>query len=107
MMTATTDRVPPRSVLIVSVDDQIRAEVRASVGRRGYVFDCSVGDLRSVVRSIKVDAVVFIGEWAGPTLTTLREGIASANLPPDQMTLVSTADEARAAVLRALANEPG
>ena len=101
MMEAREALGQPRTVLLVADDPQTREMIRESVLAMGhYIFVCKIDDLGSLIRSFRIDALVVMAERTGLLVAKLREAIAIARIPARQIAIVSTADEARAAVVR-------
>lgn len=103
MMSTHPSEVAPRSVLIVSDDPAVRSVVRATAAGNGhYLFDCNLDDVGTVAGTVRLHAVVVIGERTGRLVATLRESLARARVPARRITVVGSADEGGKAVLRML-----
>ncbi len=72
-----TEKVAMSTVLICSVDPADRAIAKSSFGDHGwYVIESIPEDVRQVVRSIKLDAVIVIGS---PATHAMAVGLATAD----------------------------
>lgn len=89
------------TVVIVGEPSLARRAVPASFADHGLrVFTCELGDLSSFVRAVQISALIVIGDRSGHFLAQLREAIAGARVSARRITIVSTVEEARSAVLR-------
>jgi len=100
-----TAREEPKCVLIAADDPAIRAFTRNSlIAESRYLFDCKVEDIAAVVRSVKIDVVVVIGERTAALVESLRSALAGARIPSRRIAVVTNAADARAVALQALAD---
>jgi hypothetical protein len=86
-------------VLVVSDDPAVRGRTRTAIANQArYIFECSVEDVPTLMRSVYVHTVVFIGERSEPVqIARVREALASSR-PPARLLLVTSPDRVPAAL---------
>jgi hypothetical protein len=106
MMAGRRDIGSSKTVVIVADEPEVRGAIRTSLGGDGhYVLECRIGDLRNLIRSIKVDAISVVGERTSLLVAQLREAIAGVQISARHISLVSSATDAQDALRRACSTD--